>query len=121
MNNGFKAGSLNFSWKGDNVKHSGIHCWVRDNWGKPNLCEHCGTTSAKVYDWSNKDHLYSRKREDWQRLCRSCHNKYDNKTFNMRQKKRNKVIYEFCVSCNRAGLVTKAKGMCSRCYQNQLK
>ena len=34
-------------------------------------------TDEKKYEWSNKDHKYSLKREDWQRLCTSCHIKYD--------------------------------------------
>lgn len=47
--------------------------------GRPKHCEHCKKTDKKIYEWSNKDHKYSENIEDWQRLCRGCHMKYDYK------------------------------------------
>lgn len=66
-------------FKGDNV---GIHYWVERELGKPMICEICKTTERKVYDWSNKDHKYRKVVEDWQRLCRKCHKKYDEENNN---------------------------------------
>lgn len=70
-------------WKGIHAGKQSIHGWIERKLGMPKYCEHCKTTKAKTYDWSNKDHKYSRRFTDWQRLCRSCHLKYDYK-FNKR-------------------------------------
>lgn len=67
----------NPGWKGDKVGYRGIHSWVVRNWGKASQCESCSTTEAKVYDWSNKTGQLIRDRENWQEMCRSCHQKYD--------------------------------------------
>ena len=67
-------------WKGDAVCYSGSHHWMKRRFGEPLQCEYCGVknTEKRIY-WSNKDHQYKRERKDWQQLCHSCHNKYDNK------------------------------------------
>lgn len=67
----------NPNWKGDKAGKSAIHYWVISNLGIPRECEICRTKIAKVFDWSNKNHLYKRNLKDWQRLCRPCHRKYD--------------------------------------------
>lgn len=66
-------------WKGDHesVAIATKHDRIRKMWGTPRICEICGTTEAKIYDWSNKDHLYRVDRDDWQRLCRQCHRQWD--------------------------------------------
>jgi len=71
------GGKNNGMWKGNNAKYFAIHMWVRKHFKKSSACENCGTTNKKL-EWSNKDHKYSRKREDWQCFCRSCHYKFDN-------------------------------------------
>jgi hypothetical protein len=51
---------------------------MNTHFGKPKKCDHCGTTDTeKHYDWANVDHKYRRRREDFKRLCRSCHLRYD--------------------------------------------
>lgn len=71
----FNKKNNNSAWKGDSVSYTGIHDWINKNFGKPIKCEKCG---SKIYvDWSNKDHKYSRKKEDWIALCRKCHFKKD--------------------------------------------
>lgn len=72
-------------WKGDNIGYEGIHGWVERQLGKKRECDFCGSKEAKKYDWSNKDHLYKRNITDWQRLCVSCHFKYDKKQFGTRE------------------------------------
>jgi len=65
--------------------YESLHYWIKAIKGKPRKCEHCGTTTAKAYHWANTDHKYSKKPEDYMRLCCSCHLKYDYK-FNNRRK-----------------------------------
>ena len=65
-------------WKGNNAGKGAKHALVAKIKGKPNKCEHCKTANRnKTYDWANVDHKYSRNIEDYIRLCRSCHRKYD--------------------------------------------
>lgn len=71
------AESNNPNWKGDNVGYSGVHHWMTRHHGKPKLCEHCGTTEAKRYEWANISGQYKRRRDDFLRLCKKCHNDYD--------------------------------------------
>lgn len=70
-------------WKGIHASKGAIHQWIERKLGTPKYCEHCKKSDSKIYDWSNKDHKYSRKFSDWQRLCRSCYLKFDYK-FNNR-------------------------------------
>jgi len=62
-----------------------LHVKVSKTFGRPKLCEDCGTTTAKRYDWANQGNNYGYpyvvKREDWKRLCRSCHQKQDAELF----------------------------------------
>lgn len=78
----------NNNWKGNNIKSIDvIHTRVEKKYGKLDYCENreentlnfeCSRKSNN-YNWSNKKHDYKIpiKREDWQRLCHSCHIKYD--------------------------------------------
>lgn len=80
-----RRGEGNPYWKGDKVKSKSLHSWIKLNFKKIYKCELCGTTRRNTsYDWSNKDHKYSRKRKDWWVLCRGCHMKYDYKKFGSR-------------------------------------
>jgi len=67
------------SWKKDDLTYTGVHARIRREFGEAIICEHCGTTTAKRYDWANKDHKYSLDKKDWMQLCRGCHQKYDYK------------------------------------------
>lgn len=59
------------------TKYGTIHAWVRRKYGKPSLCEHCGTCEAKKFEWANISGRYLLDREDWARLCVTCHRRYD--------------------------------------------
>ena len=72
-----RKGAKNYNWKGDDVKYGSLHTWIKNNFLAFDMCDLCGTR-LKTLEWSNKDHKYSRKREDWQFVCRSCHRRYDN-------------------------------------------
>lgn len=65
------------NWKGDRVSIGGLHDWVAKHKGKPNVCSHCNTTTAKQYDWANLSGSYKRDLDDFIRLCRACHAKLD--------------------------------------------
>lgn len=72
-------GSKHGAWKGDDVGIDALHTWVERRLGKPRECSECGTKDAKVYDWANISQEYKRDVEDFKRLCRSCHLKFDHK------------------------------------------
>lgn len=62
-------------------EYSSIHIWLRKNYGLADLCENpnCKGTSNH-FDWSLlKGYPYERKRENFHRLCKPCHVKYDTK------------------------------------------
>jgi len=77
--NGFKKGYIPNNYKGDRANYLTKHQWVYYHFGKADRCENknCGYTNPKRYDWANLSGKYLRKREDWIRLCPSCHKKMD--------------------------------------------
>lgn len=54
-----------------------VHRWIVKEKGKPSVCDFCLSTAKHWYEWSNKSQKYLFDLDDWQRLCRSCHQKYD--------------------------------------------
>lgn len=92
----FKKGHLGFvgknnsMWKGNNAGYGAIHDWVRLHFGSPAFCEHCGTKTAKKYEWANISKEHKRDRTDWLRLCTSCHHKYDESRKKMWETRRKK-------------------------------
>lgn len=71
-------------WKGDAVSYKGAHQRVSRARGKPSLCEACGTTNAKRFDWANVNGKYA-DIDDYVRLCRSCHASFDGKINTLRR------------------------------------
>lgn len=76
------TGNNNPIWKGEKAGKDAMHDWVKRWKGYPKKCEMCGTEEAKTYDWANIDHSYKRILEDYIRMCRSCHRKFDIKNNN---------------------------------------
>lgn len=73
-------GSKNPQWMGNKVSYRAIHMWMQNNYGKANICE--GENCKKIttyYEWANLSGKYKRNREDWIKLCKSCHALMDNK------------------------------------------
>lgn len=65
-------------WKGDKVGYYGIHDWMTKHYGQPVGCEECGLNDPKrQYHWANLSGNYLRDRNDFKRMCVSCHRKYD--------------------------------------------
>ena len=65
------------NWRGDEVGYYGIHSWVQKELGSPSECADCGDTSPRRYEWANISREYKRDINDWKRLCRPCHHKFD--------------------------------------------
>lgn len=57
--------------------YAAVHAWMYRTFGKPRLCEHCGKTDARKFEWANVSGQYVRDRSDWLRLCCSCHKKQE--------------------------------------------
>jgi hypothetical protein len=77
-----QRGDKNSSWKGDIASYEAFHKRVYSLRGSPSVCEECGTTESKNYDWANITGKYEDV-NDYKRMCRSCHAKYDNKVKNI--------------------------------------
>lgn len=61
----------NSNWKGDDVRYSALHSWIKSRLKKPKLCQNCGEGIA--FDLANKSNKYLRDLSDWWWLCRKCH------------------------------------------------
>ena len=73
--------------KKDKALYMAIHHWLSFNFGKPEICENKKCLGiGKRYEWAlKKDKGYDFKRNNFIRLCASCHRKYD-LTEEMREK-----------------------------------
>ena len=76
-------------WAGNKISYRALHVWVARNYGKPATCEECGKSKKLV--WANLSGEYRRDRDDWKRLCRKCHYKFD---FGMRGNPNAKLTQE---------------------------
>jgi len=78
---GYKAvsGKNHYMWIGDKISYHSLHTWVRNNFGRPLLCEICKTAggSSRKYNWANITGALSRERAAWKRLCSKCHYQFD--------------------------------------------
>ena len=73
------VGNRNNKWLGEKVGYYGIHNWLSKYFGQPKLCEQCGENDInKRYEWAlRKNAKYERKRKNFIRLCKKCHNYLD--------------------------------------------
>jgi len=74
---GQKVGNKNNKWKGEEASYFAKHIWANNHFGRPRFCEHCKCSSRKMYHWANISKEFKRERDDWLRLCVSCHKKFD--------------------------------------------
>lgn len=75
---------LNNNWKGKKVTYAAFHYRLNALKGKPQFCEECGTDDKqRTYDWANLTGKYDDP-NDYKRMCRSCHWKYDKKHLNFK-------------------------------------
>lgn len=68
-------GETNPHWKGDNVGIYGLHMWLRKHKPKPEFCERCKIRPPK--ELSNNSKQYTRDINDYEWLCKLCHNHKD--------------------------------------------
>lgn len=75
--NAGKRGAESARWKGNNVCYYQFHLRVKRLYGTPKQCNVCFTTDlSKTYDWANLTGHYG-DINDFKRMCRSCHTRYD--------------------------------------------
>ena len=77
-----QSGASNHAWRGDDAKYAALHLRVQSLRGTPSLCAHCGTTSAKRFEWASLTGKYEDV-DDYVRLCVSCHHKMDGHVRNL--------------------------------------
>jgi len=76
-------GEANHMWKGDDATYKAMHHRLTTRFGQPQRCDVCGTTDRRrSYDWANLTGKIE-DLEDYRRMCRSCHRKYDGKINNI--------------------------------------
>jgi len=73
----WNRGKNTYNFKGENAGYMAKHKWINQQKGDPRYCEKCKSTKEKAYHWSNISGRYLKDFSDWQRLCVSCHKKYD--------------------------------------------
>lgn len=68
-------GSNNPNWKKSGLCYGSIHKWIWKTYGKADRCENkkCNYKNPHHYEWDNISGKYLKIREDWRRLCVSCH------------------------------------------------
>lgn len=76
------TGPANHMWRGDDAKYAALHLRVAAKRGTPDRCEHCGSTTAKRYEWANLTGRYEDV-SDYVRLCVSCHRCMDGTVSNL--------------------------------------
>ena len=79
----FKKGECHPNWRGDEVGYQGLHSWVRVNKPKPKKCQRCDKRTTKL-DASNISGTYKRDLNDFEYLCKSCHNIVDERWRNFK-------------------------------------
>lgn len=74
-----QTGDRNPYWKGDAACYAACHKRVESAFGRPRKCEVCGIDdTARTYEWANLTGDYPNV-DDYQRMCRQCHRRYDKK------------------------------------------
>ena len=69
---------LKRGYNGDQNHYKNLHWHIRQKFGKPTHCEHCGITAEiKRICWANRTGKYLLEKTDWLMLCYKCHWKYD--------------------------------------------
>lgn len=82
-----QRGPKNHMWKGTEAGYTALHYRVQSLRGKPQLCERCGANGpGRSYDWANLTGKLDDPK-DFERMCRSCHWKYDLKILNIAKMK----------------------------------
>jgi len=80
-------GPNNDTWKGSGAGYQAFHRRLDAAKGRPKKCEICGTSDpGRTYDWANLTGHYDDP-DDYKRMCRSCHWRYDGTIKNIKHMK----------------------------------
>ena len=91
----FRIGQNNPNWKGNKVQFSALHIWISKNKPKPEFCVCCN--KEKPHDLANISGKYNRDINDFEWLCRKCHQIKDKTGERHRRKYKGKLA--LCPSC----------------------
>lgn len=77
-NKGKRWGKSAWIRRYDNNRYRNIHKKIYKLFGSPNTCQQCGVKgdNRKIH-WANASSRYTLERNDWLRLCVSCHIRHD--------------------------------------------
>lgn len=84
-----KWGERNPAWRGDNVGYTALHNWVRRRLPKRSFCSMCAVTPP--IDLANVSGKYLRDLNDWEWLCRRCHQIKDGRWKNLVRAKKPEI------------------------------
>ena len=65
-----------------------VHAWLRAKYPKTGTCERCGRSDAPTEYAKRPEAEYTRNRDDYAELCRSCHAVQDGKGRNLYSRRR---------------------------------
>ncbi len=77
---GKHAHEQNPAWKGDDASQSAFHAWLRHNYPYTGVCEECGEERRTEWAFLRWPEPYTRDRDDYREMCRSCHTNFDYST-----------------------------------------
>jgi hypothetical protein len=112
-------------------EYQAIHHWLKKNYGKADKCENKNCTKkSQTYEWALKPNKeYKRKRENFSKLCKSCHAKQDLTIEGIESTRRANIGASriskkplYCMKCNE--LIYEAKigtKMCRPCFKEHIK
>lgn len=69
-------GSNHYGWRGNDVSYEAIHAYLRNHFPKSGVCVECGERKPTEYALI-KGRSYTKDRNDYQEMCKRCHNVYD--------------------------------------------
>ena len=80
----------------ETVGKSQVHAWLRAHYGSQDRCDNKNCSGkSKTFDWCKKTGKeYLRKKENFIRLCRSCHRAYDMTPEKKEQSIKNLIWYD---------------------------
>jgi hypothetical protein len=85
-------GTKNRAWRGAEASYFALHRRVYVVRGQPQRCDECGSTDpARTYEWASLTQRYEDV-NDYRRMCRSCHRKFDDTIRFVRDRRSSQVL-----------------------------
>lgn len=102
------VGERHPNWKGSDAGYQAMHLRLYRLKGAPSVCDVCGTTDERHnYDWANLSGHYEDP-DDYARMCRFCHRRYDDAPRGGAPNRRKDVTPEIVASLRVRGLSINA-------------